>query len=254
MEVISIHAPTKGATIIFLKPSLTSYISIHAPTKGATNFSPDEYPQAWISIHAPTKGATYSETSALRYLSDFNPRSHEGSDAHPEKCYPSAQNISIHAPTKGATVQTHLLVGLSGISIHAPTKGATKLDRRGPLDLQDFNPRSHEGSDENLNSTSNRPCNFNPRSHEGSDMNEDQNIIQVGDFNPRSHEGSDSNFDQKFIPLFDKNHKLSFSKLNFPFPIHSFFQNTLHLCTFQGANSSTISCPLPIRTLTLSQN
>ena len=33
---ISIHAPTKGATIIFPTWSLITRISIHAPTKGAT--------------------------------------------------------------------------------------------------------------------------------------------------------------------------------------------------------------------------
>ena len=77
---ISIHAPTKGATVVFcIKIAIHLFqstlprrerqdifsvwtgiaqISIHAPTKGATGGMsvPTEY---WdISIHAPTKGAT----------------------------------------------------------------------------------------------------------------------------------------------------------------------------------------------------
>ena len=80
-----------------------SMISIHAPTRGATqaqeqqqealqNFNPRSHersddasgiftaPIAVISIHAPTRGATIYENDLLFYL-----------------------NISIHAPTRGAT-------------------------------------------------------------------------------------------------------------------------------------------------------
>ncbi|OFU71328.1 hypothetical protein HMPREF3108_05690, partial [Streptococcus sp. HMSC10A01] len=39
LEVISIHAPVKGATLDALLDALNQYISIHAPVKGAT-FSP----------------------------------------------------------------------------------------------------------------------------------------------------------------------------------------------------------------------
>lgn len=169
---------------------------------------------------------------SIRYVysgSDFKPCSHEGSD--PQKWYKNnSQRVSIHVPIMGATTEIAQICPLVRVSIHAPTKGAL------------------------MSPTLRISCSFNPSSHEGSDTVLLLFTLKSICFNPRSHEGSDSNFDQKFIPLFDKNHKLSFSKLNFPFPIHSFFQNTLHLCTFQGANSSTISCPLPIRTLTLSQN
>ena len=100
-------------------------ISIHAPAKGATIMKKDSFVLYTISIHAPAKGATsgylYKSTSTLifqstlprrerhddymrseRRITDFNPRSREGSDHRKiEKRVPI--HISIHAPAKGAT-------------------------------------------------------------------------------------------------------------------------------------------------------
>ena len=99
-----------------------------------------------ISIHAPAKGATQSE-----------------------KFWLCGQSISIHAPAKGATTPYrttlfHLrfqstlprrerLLGMVNIklllmiSIHAPAKGATTRAISTMRNLQNFNPRSREGSD-----------------------------------------------------------------------------------------------------------
>ena len=77
----------------------------------------------------------------------------------------------------------------------------------------DFNPRSHEGSDDTIFRRDVCFLYFNPRSHEGSDPNENQDYwantgfqstlprgerpqckvigYTVSNFNPRSHEGSD---------------------------------------------------------------
>ena len=123
------------------------YISIHAPTRGATlqstyipcvgrYFNPrshegsDGYPRSYsfgrgISIHAPTRGATYGQSRHMDqltvfqstlprgerlyhkhdnlYLLHFNPRSHEGSDSFLLICL-FVTSISIHAPTRGATI------------------------------------------------------------------------------------------------------------------------------------------------------
>ena len=58
-------------------------ISIHAPTRGATHIMP---PSAdfieEISIHAPTRGATHVVGIPCKAVWDFNPRSHEGSDSN----------------------------------------------------------------------------------------------------------------------------------------------------------------------------
>ena len=81
---------------------LTRDISIHAPTRGATmyqskirhiaiDFNPRSHEGSdWyiyklsemhkISIHAPTRGATYLDHLFICIKLYFNPRSHEGSD------------------------------------------------------------------------------------------------------------------------------------------------------------------------------
>ena len=56
-------------------------ISIHAPTKGATSSYTCAISSIPISIHAPTKGATEEAAGCGWIIPDFNPRSHEGSDA-----------------------------------------------------------------------------------------------------------------------------------------------------------------------------
>ena len=99
-------------------------ISIHAPTKGATKELLKELAKQAISIHAPTKGATSLLYSTYSNKKNFNPRSHEGSDRLAVH-FPLRIIISIHAPTKGATVFDGFHLKSRVISIHAPTKGAT---------------------------------------------------------------------------------------------------------------------------------
>ena len=56
--IISIHAPTWGATSTYHKPVFFMLISIHAPTWGATLMITSGFRFSTISIHAPTWGAT----------------------------------------------------------------------------------------------------------------------------------------------------------------------------------------------------
>ena len=126
--IISIHAPTRGATqflwmhlLVHLFQStllqeerpqdnmvmqIGKMISIHAPTRGATcqPYTPSH--SCLISIHAPTRGATTHLLTVRDHLL-----------------------ISIHAPTRGATSLSKLCFIYSPISIHAPTRGATRQSR-----------------------------------------------------------------------------------------------------------------------------
>ena len=190
-EIISIHAPAKGATTLTLRifitgqfqstlprrerhhePGTTSEwfeISIHAPAKGATFDARRYAPAGKISIHAPAKGATVEEINDYFPLVDFNPRSREGSDA--ALWWITRQGrISIHAPAKGATI---------------PSFAVTLV----PFD---FNPRSREGSDDEWQGRVFKIDDFNPRSREGSDGREPTACVVGNDFNPRSREGSDN--------------------------------------------------------------
>ena len=100
--IISIHAPTRGATgtelsrfqmLRYFNPrshersDLSSLfvdgldlISIHAPTRGATHSIIAVNLFNAISIHAPTRGATFLNSHCLLCMPYFNPRSHERSD------------------------------------------------------------------------------------------------------------------------------------------------------------------------------
>ena len=142
-------------------------ISIHAPTKGATNNVSDEIDQIIFQSTLPRRERLF------RLVNFFLDRI-----------------ISIHAPTKGATRSEIMADYITVISIHAPTKGATATQER-KATQENFNPRSHEGSDHFTIYLLAFFLDFNPRSHEGSDTLLDDISKRFPDFNPRSHEGSD---------------------------------------------------------------
>ena len=125
MSVVSIHAPTKGATL-----------SREMKLKIRTSFNPRSHEgsdlpwtmQAWHCGGFNPRSHEGSDrviALLLRRRNGFNPRSHEGSDYTMDNFRADVQ-VSIHAPTKGAT-RVYLLT--------------TRSIR--------FNPRSHEGSDRN---------------------------------------------------------------------------------------------------------
>ena len=122
--VISIHAPTRGATIVSVE--LCDFLLFQSTLPREERLFPlgfsllmllfqstlprEERPPASeyrkyydkISIHAPTRGATFRKL-----------------------CISCSDFISIHAPTRGATILLFLVKLTFGISIHAPTRGAT---------------------------------------------------------------------------------------------------------------------------------
>ncbi len=144
--VISIHAPTWGATSV--RGAMCSL---------PTNFNPRTHVgcdartvvRTWnnaISIHAPTWGATLSplEATATERFQSTHPRGVRPTwsrkvcgiwrfqSTHPRGVRPQPCDyveklpvISIHAPTWGATFLSFILLAAIYISIHAPTWGAT---------------------------------------------------------------------------------------------------------------------------------
>ena len=69
---ISIHAPTRGATVQMETYITNKKISIHAPTRGATPSRSLTISPISISIHAPTRGATcmsYHKAMRCRFQS-----------------------------------------------------------------------------------------------------------------------------------------------------------------------------------------
>ena len=145
-QLISIHAPTRGATQPERWGDIRQRISIHAPTRGATGKEwwltpPGRFQSTLPQGERPEgrrggirtrkgfqstlpKGERPSVSLILLNHAYFNPRSHKGSD--------------------------------SGREFHCGS------------DIY-FNPRSHKGSDVLSNGKSSQDINFNPRSHKGSD-------------------------------------------------------------------------------------
>ena len=79
-EVISIHAPTRGATSLKATEYKLSIDFNPRSHERSDNYIPDEFKSYIISIHAPTRGATMHQCRHSLQLSNFNPRSHERSD------------------------------------------------------------------------------------------------------------------------------------------------------------------------------
>ena len=98
--MISIHAPTRGATVVIIDLwQLVHAISIHAPTRGATHRLETKNMVGRISIHAPTRGATKMQMRLHLILM-----------------------ISIHAPTRGATRRVRRPTGWSGLFQFTPLR------------------------------------------------------------------------------------------------------------------------------------
>ena len=93
----------EGSDVVLINSIPLEMISIHAPAKGATMVDIDFISRILISIHAPAKGATLQPYKWQQGCSAFQstlPRRERPPFAF-EKCLQSG--ISIHAPAKGAT-------------------------------------------------------------------------------------------------------------------------------------------------------
>ncbi len=125
VKMISIHAPAKGATCLFIVISYFVRFQSTLPRRERLPACILSVIDDVISIHAPAKGATPKPQRIRPKNYYFNPRSREGSDGVYFVTQATSEKISIHAPAKGATY------------------GGTIFR----VQIYDFNPRSREGSD-----------------------------------------------------------------------------------------------------------
>ena len=100
-------------------------VSIHAPTRGATSGTNRMQRLRQVSIHAPTRGATHARVARLEGRTCFNPRAHAGRDPrHPPASARSCRFQSTR-PRGARLARDVRLLDLELVSIHAPTRGAT---------------------------------------------------------------------------------------------------------------------------------
>ncbi len=80
-QIVSIHAPVKGATLFTQKP-FNSLQGFNPRTREGCDLQPDVHLSELreVSIHAPVKGATWLIYNQSILLYRFNPRTREGCD------------------------------------------------------------------------------------------------------------------------------------------------------------------------------
>ena len=206
VAVVSIHAPTRGATgdsLTKLAHSVGFNPRPHAGgDSGWRTFNPRPHAGGdcqnaahgclfHVSIHAPTRGATYEYDTHDCPQTRFNPRPHAGGDRFelPRPFNSPCFNPRPHAggdtiavgcaarrrlfqstpPRGGRPHPASCLRPIQKVSIHAPTRGATCARAESEPRHFSFNPRPHAGGDDPdaaIGAIENR---FNPRPHAGGD-------------------------------------------------------------------------------------
>ena len=121
---ISIHAPTRGATV-----NPKHYI-------GCTYFNPRSYKRSDMG----------RRFSVVVYKTYFNPRSYKRSDLLLFYSYHTSL-ISIHAPTRGATIKPYPLIRAALYFNPRSYKRSDYESSRKFTFVKNFNPRSYKRSD-----------------------------------------------------------------------------------------------------------
>ena len=80
-DIVSIHAPARGATGSGQAVPADDKVSIHAPARGATADTGVDDGRFVVSIHAPARGATRRPGPGGCGDLCFNPRPREGGDS-----------------------------------------------------------------------------------------------------------------------------------------------------------------------------
>ena len=137
--------------------------------EGSDEHRSSEDQNADISIRAPARGATTFSGIFQNLANNFNPRSREGSDAGSKRRL-LHKAISIRAPARGATTTVNISCTFTQFQSALPRGERPFRNSSALVKFDYFNPRSREGSDDNIvNSVFPMPY-FNPRSREGSDQ------------------------------------------------------------------------------------
>ena len=129
-DYVSIHAPTKGATLFIVLYSALNLVSIHAPTKGATKGKLGSHSKKQVFQSTLPRRERHGAARSIYRMGGFNPRSHEGSDMSVP---------ALNTPASGFNPRSH--------------EGSDHQDHGYRPHPGGFNPRSHEGSDKNGSSS-----------------------------------------------------------------------------------------------------
>ncbi len=166
--VVSIHAPTRGATRVHYAHRVGKKFQSTRPRGARRGRHCAAGFVAAVSIHAPTRGATPAGvvSAALYLFQSTRPRGARQVWRAIQRAQIAFQSTRPRgarlAAAVGAVVAEH-------VSIHAPTRGATRPARRASRCPGRFNPRAHAGRDAQSGARGTRRACFNPRAHAGRD-------------------------------------------------------------------------------------
>ncbi len=222
MDQISIHAPTRGATNTPYKDKRSIQIFQSTLPRGERR-DPVMEERRWIKFQSTLPRGERLHFRPPPFLFHVFQSTLPRGERLPRECYFQVRNVfqstlprgerlfSFSASPVNALFQSTLPRGErhltterqykgGEISIHAPTRGATSSTGFNSTRFLNFNPRSHEGSDDIPLIARVSTIYFNPRSHEGSDKINKNWFVWNLHFNPRSHEGSDADVSVHGIP------------------------------------------------------
>ena len=145
-HVVSIHAPTGGATRTTTRRRRRCVVSIHAPTGGATPSACTRNRNGfWFQFTRP-RGARHAGLLHGRgWVSRFNSRAHGGRDTAQSPRRPP-KDVSIHAPTGGATSAIAAETARAKFQFTRP-RGARPHPSLQQNIGRSFNSRAHGGRD-----------------------------------------------------------------------------------------------------------
>ena len=136
-NLVSIHAPARGATQRATLMILRNEVSIHAPARGATRRQASHSQSVLFQSTHPR--------GVRRRRCGYHHYSHRFQSTHPRGVRPALlvdvlrpRLVSIHAPARGATGRRGELTLVSRVSIHAPARGATLCRAAGRMWLCGF--------------------------------------------------------------------------------------------------------------------
>jgi len=167
-DIVSIHAPARGATDIQTVPSPPCYVSIHAPARGATRARHRHHRLRPVSIHAPARGATHYrlESGQSTVFQSTPPRG----GRRTTDWSPVSPRCFNPRPRAGGDALQIGVRSVHGVSIHAPARGATRIYSPQVRSRQCFNPRPRAGGDGAPVRGTSPTFSFNPRPRAGGDM------------------------------------------------------------------------------------
>ena len=140
----------KGCDLFFFQTGFKDIVSIHAPVKGATSSGEKTSSRSCFNPRT-RKGCDRLFKPILVITISFNPRTRKGCDPSRSSPHSSVHPVSIHAPVKGAT-RSRLPPVPADRRFNPRTRKGCDFDIQVNLERMTacFNPRTRKGCDRKI--------------------------------------------------------------------------------------------------------